>query len=200
MASFLQVEEFQSTHPARGATACWRGERRYRLISIHAPREGCDEPPLSLFGMTTNFNPRTPRGVRRYPTSPRRISCTISIHAPREGCDSTNATFAQFQMIFQSTHPARGATRSGFFGLNTEQFQSTHPARGATTASATTDGTLGNFNPRTPRGVRRGQSGSLHTCRKISIHAPREGCDYIRAFLRSRQSDFNPRTPRGVRQ
>ena len=33
---------FQSTHPARGATARYDHTYQQGLISIHAPREGCD--------------------------------------------------------------------------------------------------------------------------------------------------------------
>ena len=42
-----------------------RGGRIHGLISIHAPREGCDQPQCREFGQTENFNPRTPRGVRQ---------------------------------------------------------------------------------------------------------------------------------------
>ena len=58
-------------------------------ISIHAPREGCDDIITVLLrsGMN-NFNPRTPRGVRQ-----------------------TCAYVARYVLKFQSTHPARGATR-----------------------------------------------------------------------------------------
>ena len=34
---------FQSTHPVRGATVAFDSWCRYVLISIHAPREGCDQ-------------------------------------------------------------------------------------------------------------------------------------------------------------
>ena len=34
--------EFQFTHPGRGATLIEALRRAYRLVSIHAPREGCD--------------------------------------------------------------------------------------------------------------------------------------------------------------
>ena len=56
---------FQSTHPVRGATTILcSGQFRF-IISIHAPREGCD------YINTTTIN-----GL-----------LLISIHAPREGCD-----------------------------------------------------------------------------------------------------------------
>ncbi len=80
-------------------------------ISIHAPREGCDVRTRSPSWWASDFNPRTPRGVRRLKsylslaldgefqsTHPARGATlnplpyeqdeAISIHAPREGCDS----------------------------------------------------------------------------------------------------------------
>ena len=126
------MERFQSTHPARGATGPVDGQRVLLLISIHAPREGCDHDfPLQGW-LPGHFNPRTPRGVRlkssagvsscsvfqsthpaRGATSrrhPQSGAIPISIHAPREGCDSPRFRFSSSNRSFQSTHPARGAT------------------------------------------------------------------------------------------
>ena len=59
---------FQSTHPVRGATGMFEAKPIRRVvISIHAPREGCDSNRLA-YSFTRSV---------------------ISIHAPREGCDST---------------------------------------------------------------------------------------------------------------
>ena len=81
----------------------------------------------------------------------------ISIHAPREGCDAPFSTICATESVFQSTHPVRGAT-GRFVGRDgIEVFQSTHPVRGAT-VSCVDDGAFP----------------------VISIHAPREGCDFIR--------------------
>ena len=61
----LPVGRFQSTHPARGATDCGSLHTcRKEFISIHAPREGCDETQERVLHNRINFNPRTPRGVR----------------------------------------------------------------------------------------------------------------------------------------
>ena len=57
-------------------------------ISIHAPREGCDVRTRSPSWWASDFNPRTPRGVRR-------LKSYLSLALDGE---------------FQSTHPARGAT------------------------------------------------------------------------------------------
>ncbi len=79
--------KFQSTHPARGATPTLSLTFLLTLISIHAPREGCDSSLHGGFSKLLYFNPRTPRGVRP-PQIPRLRDC----------------------VPFQSTHPARGAT------------------------------------------------------------------------------------------
>ena len=148
---------FQSTHPARGAT--WRSLDAMEpiVISIHAPREGCDWwwkmvcsyrchfNPRTPRGVrprgngnaskrTTNFNPRTPRGVRRRTTFPTSRSPAISIHAPREGCDVFE---------FHSQQQARISIHAPREGCDSR-----------------------------PRGP-------SHPCRCISIHAPREGCDAL---------------------
>ena len=80
---------FQSTHPVRGATACITVAGMSAWISIHAPREGCDEGDGVHAG-------------RQW----------ISIHAPREGCDPAPGAGFMAQPVFQSTHPVRGATAS----------------------------------------------------------------------------------------
>ena len=102
----------------------------------------------------------------------------ISIHAPREGCDSRCPQPELPKTQFQSTHPARGATRISTHCCVTCTFQSTHPARGATRCSRGCLDTRSNFNPRTQRGVR-----------PLFVSAF-DQYDY----------DFNPRTPRGVRR
>ena len=171
------------------------------IISIHAPREGCDSGSPRGFLGSWDFNPRTPRGVRLAPHAGGGAAILISIHAPREGCDTINQLRMAFQIQFQSTHPARGAT-SNDKRLEADEllFQSTHPARGATVCRRATMDVFTCFNPRTPRGVRPRRSAkpswplpfqSTHPARGateigfddftyafyVSIHAPREGCD-----------------------
>ena len=103
------VGEFQSTHPSRGATivhkfgparfsisihapltGCDRamsGKVHHYSISIHAPLTGCDDYMVNLVFETTDFNPRTPHGVRPYRLNVLCLFITISIHAPLTGCD-----------------------------------------------------------------------------------------------------------------
>ena len=56
---------FQSTHPVRGATGSDCGAGPADVISIHAPRAGCDQSYISKITSDS----------------------AISIHAPRAGCD-----------------------------------------------------------------------------------------------------------------
>ena len=104
--------------------------------------------------MHQHFNPRSPHGERRSSTS---------IVA------SSNK--------FQSTLPARGATRVRNFVRVCNLFQSTLPARGAT--------------------------GCNHCIsrehNRISIHAPRTGSDLSHVALLLRLYYFNPRSPHGER-
>ena len=78
---------FQSTHPSRGATHDQDHQNRHQMISIHAPLTGCDGRKYSFGQRFAHFNPRTPHGVR-----------------PEEAVNPTGP------LIFQSTHPSRGAT------------------------------------------------------------------------------------------
>ena len=123
---------FQSTHPARGATVrrppfCFhfdisihapregcdfapRNDGGMWVISIHAPREGCDCQNQGSSSRMDYFNPRTPRGVRQQRLDTLCHIPRISIHAPREGCDRFLVSATYTPVLFQSTHPARGAT------------------------------------------------------------------------------------------
>ena len=79
------------------------------VISIHAPARGATGFDLHKLG-----------------------SLGISIHAPREGSDLSVGFSSGKYAKFQSTLPARGATRSGARLGRLLRFQSTLPARGAT--------------------------------------------------------------------
>ncbi len=169
---------FQSTLPARGATAARGYLALSELISIHAPREGSDKRRLGADKVNRKFQSTLPARGATYWTSCVTAKLKISIHAPREGSDAGylfinqnmgdfnprsprgerrwTRTHSQTRRRFQSTLPARGATRNGqdlrgvrgcisihapregsdtLFGdaaQTVQEFQSTLPARGAT--------------------------------------------------------------------
>ena len=135
----------------------WAGLADPMRISIHAPRAGCDVKSLASCAYSFYFNPRTPCGVRR------RVYSSISQRKifqsthPVRGATSGVATSGLRRTQFQSTHPVRGATplRLGL-SPRLRRFQSTHPVRGATPQHAQPHREHGNFNPRTPCGVRPG--------------------------------------------
>ena len=78
---------FQFTHPGRGATQAICSEFMRWNVSIHAPREGCDLRKHGLPCSGYCFNSRTPGGVRP---------------------EVSNAD--KERILFQFTHPGRGAT------------------------------------------------------------------------------------------
>ena len=80
------------------------------------------------------------------------------------------------------------------------RFQSTPPARGATKSMLPSWERQYHFNPRPPRGGRHDLNLDwLLKTVKISIHAPREGGDRCNHGGGWRDRDFNPRPPRGGR-
>ncbi len=145
---------FQSTPPARGATLAF-------LVS-----------PISQRG----FNPRPPRGGRPFFRTAETAGRKVSIHAPRAGGDF-NDRFSQMVVnVFQSTPPARGATRETHH-LSGERKVSIHaPRAGGDSNWIYFAYGKWRFNPRPPRGGRRDQTAEL--------------IDF---------TGFNPRPPRGGR-
>ena len=146
-----------------------------------------------------SFNSRTPGGVRPQGREIPYQGYQVSIHAPREGCDSTRSIRAIFAIEFQFTHPGRGATKV--------QTLLSMP--------------ICSFNSRTPGGVRQRAivvasaesvfqfthpgRGATYSCQlrsnhyRVSIHAPREGCDIDLTPSVCLLISFNSRTPGGVR-
>ena len=207
-ATFLRLRtgwspRFQSTHPVRGATRERELDRVVRDVSIHAPRAGCDTPLVtrmrlgyrfqsthpvrgatlphaSILPNSSCFNPRTPCGVRQGGRRPSRPRCPVSIHAPRAGCDGIPRVLVAAAVVFQSTHPVRGATRLHRL-LSAWLLVSIHaPRAGCDPSTAPPVCARPCFNPRTPCGVRlalRGEAAPQHV---VSIHAPRAGCDRSR--------------------
>jgi len=103
----------------------------YRHISIHDPHAGSDHGGHLPLKADRDFNPRSPRGERR---------------AGRQKKSGKNA--------FQSTLPTRGAT-----SVHTNDFVfryiSIHaPHAGSDLIPITYPTTIGDFNPRSPRGER----------------------------------------------
>ena len=145
---------FQSTLPARGATGT--AARKYQR--------------------TTDFNPRSPHGERRF-------CCSLTSKASE----------------FQSTLPARGATIVASGSSSPMPFQSTLPARGATSMRWNSSCIIARFQSTLPARGATHRVAALVAAEAISIHAPRTGSDTGRSAAASAPSDFNPRSPHGER-
>ena len=174
----VPLGKFQSTPPARGATTSLFTKNKNQTFQSTPPARGA---PVAI-------------GNRRH------LHLGISIHAPREGGDFARELKGQ-RYIFISIHAPREGGDLGVLGYaaNSDLFQSTPPARGATKSIQGCRCFLSDFNPRPPRGGRRddpaGRLGDVvfqstppargATYRAItaeydpiiSIHAPCEGGD-----------------------
>ena len=123
---------------------------------------------------------------------------------------------------FQSTPPARGATRrrysrpcsSPYFNprpprggrqrrpknfRRSTSFQSTPPARGATPGIRPLRHSIADFNPRPPRGGRRYPGRPAGGAGNFNPRPPRGGRQHKATYKAVTSSNFNPRPPRGGR-
>ena len=124
---------------------------------------------------------------------------------------------------FQSTPPARGATRrrysrpcsSPYFNPRPPRggrqrrpknfrrrtsFQSTPPARGATPGIRPLRHSIADFNPRPPRGGRRYPGRPAGGAGNFNPRPPRGGRQHKATYKAVTSSNFNPRPPRGGRR
>ena len=150
-----QSWRFQSTLPARGATALVSILYCEGIISIHAPREGSDSTALSRAWMKSDFNPRSPRGERRCAWMGWLCFTLFQSTLPARGATAPDADGDPF-FLFQSTLPARGATHAPARALDGLLDISIHaPREGSDVKHSEFLISPQYFNPRSPRGERR---------------------------------------------
>ena len=215
----MKSQRFQSTFPARGATRWDAKKYRYMRISIHAPRTGSDASCKSLQSAKTisihaprtgsdgraggrishfpqDFNPRSPHGERHWDDISEAYSAYISIHAPRTGSDGMRTQDEIRDTLFQSTLPARGATRKLKAMTRDEfAFQSTLPARGATQIEILPVLSAGHFNPRSPHGERRERIGAGRSTSTFQSTLPARGATYESAMDKLLAKTFQSTLP-----
>ncbi len=150
-------------------------ERQFRRVSIHAPRAGRDEMPLSV-----------------------RKRGQVSIHAPRAGRDTRGYTTDAGRSSFNPRAP-RGARqyRNAAEGVPT-CFNPRAP-RGARLHSSCRHITPHAVSIHAPRAGRDLQRDTPPEYKAVSIHAPRAGRDRARGHDERGMDGFNPRAPRGAR-
>ena len=133
---------------------------------------------MSAEGICQHFNPRTPCGVRRLVAYRNRPTHNFNPRTPC-GVRLTGPALPSRALLFQSTHPLRGAT----------------PPRSPGSAA------MSNFNPRTPCGVRRHDvQQTVQVFLFQSTHPLRGATRPTRVMLPFVRRNFNPRTPCGVRR
>ena len=138
---------------------------------------GCDRKIPTPIPIRVYFNPRTPGGVRRVGNYNAIGYTIISIHAPRVGCDFPALRAGYTYPNFNPRTPGGVRLLLQLRFRRHPPFQSTHPGWGATMIYCIPAGIPANFNPRTPGGVRPSITISSRDSPRISIHAPRVGCD-----------------------
>ena len=120
---------FQFTHPGRGATADHFDEHETYDVSIHAPREGCDEYAGHKINILDSFNSRTPGGVR--PRYIMMVCSTLSFNSRTPGgVRLFGLNKPNTNLKFQFTHPGRGATLVNPFRLLAYQVSIHAPREG----------------------------------------------------------------------
>ena len=193
------IDRFNSRTPGGVRRVIRIAIKLVRLVSIHAPREGCDASAFECPSNGICFNSRTPGGVRPCAGTPQ----------GSVGC-------------FNSRTPGGVRLPRGADPAPKAKFQFTHPGRGATALLHPLSQSHLRFNSRTPGGVRHTDAdcknpevlfqfthpgrGATYSVTQIayrahvSIHAPREGCDSYYRYASPGRCCFNSRTPGGVRQ
>ena len=111
--SRVVIMKFQSTLPARGATAHLFFLLFFGIISIHAPRTGSDAS-MSSCRWRSAISIHAPRTGSDDAFAVFIMRHIISIHAPRTGSDVWLLPSSHSLFAFQSTLPARGATSAMF--------------------------------------------------------------------------------------
>ena len=99
--------------------------------------------------------------------------------------------------LFQSTLPAKGATRDNAINIGIILISIHAPRGGSDSTWGAKNNTMANFNPRSPRGERQEIYAQGTDKDDISIHAPREGSDLVSPRDFRSRLNFNPRSPRG---
>ena len=129
-----------------------------------------------------------------------RLDEVISIHAPRTGSDGAQFQPAGKSLRFQSTLPARGATRRLPNQAGLCARISIHaPRTGSDLADRQARIRIDHFNPRSPHGERRDDDSCMVGSTQFQSTLPARGATN-RANQRPRAVDFNPRSPHGERR
>ena len=194
-----ELTHFVSIHAPRAGCDCTGFDLRCRCVfQFTHPVRGATSPSSRAFTSRTCFNSRTPCGVRPSLAIHCAASTWFQFTHPVRGATADGSSSA-YSTRFQFTHPVRGATQ-GEAGHSPSPNVSIHaPRAGCDPRTGAHRNPQQSFNSRTPCGVRpapdaavatlalfqfthpvRGatrRDSSPYSWHKVSIHAPRAGCD-----------------------
>ena len=108
------IEIFQSTLPARGATAAEAVSGCCRTFQSTLPARGATAQATPPAIAQAHFNPRSPHGERPTWGAKKYASEDISIHAPRTGSD-LGSKLLQVQINISIHAPRTGSDTDGSF-------------------------------------------------------------------------------------
>ena len=148
-----------------------------------------------------NFNSHTPHGVRLSDIKNKLVLVKISTHTPHTGCDLIICLFAKCNVIISTHTPHTGCDSVLLLKWSRSiLFQLTHPTRGATAIRLESLCKLFDFNSHTPHGVRPELFANCSGLLYISTHTPHTGCDFSTFQYPYHGRNFNSHTPHGVRR
>ena len=125
-----------------------------------------------------NFNPRTPCGVRLKDAVSNAFNAVFQSTHPVRGATTQNAAMMLAQAHFNPRTPCGVRRLTIYFNSLSILFQSTHPVRGATHRLPSSRAALLEFQSTHPvRGATLRRRAQQLQRTRISIHAPRAGCD-----------------------
>ena len=173
-----EQDKFQSTQPKRAATVGDADLGIEATISIHAAQEGCDVKAFRNIILCSDFNPRSPRGLR--PETERRKRNRIPDFNPRSprGLRRNGRCKRNLPCSYFNPRSPRGLRHCLPPLVYFFKVISIHAAQeGCDANPAVYIHIRFDFNPRSPRGLRHKLKRSI-----------------------KRYRNFNPRSPRGLRQ
>ena len=109
---FTFADRFQFTHPGKGATTHGCGATPAFRVSIHAPWEGCDHAHASSRLPLRSFNSRTLGRVRRDSYAQGKRASRFNSRTLGRVRQSIMISIVA-RIMFQFTHPGKGATWYG---------------------------------------------------------------------------------------
>ena len=179
---------FQFTHPGKGATRERAEALSQKLVSIHAPWEGCDFARY-LPRCEGRFQFTHPgKGATRR-SRQRQQNVYVSIHAPWEGCDALGIAVSERTTRFNSR--TLGRVRRHYPERYTKSRVSIHaPWEGCDDQAEEKTCEIAVSIHAPWEGCDAGSLSVSGVGSSVSIHAPWEGCDTAKGILECKTTQF----------